>query len=142
MDTLTAARFSGLAGGVALPDGGNFTGTSRAGPVAWFMAAIVSLGVAILIGLIGTVTVGSDTVLIWVPTLIAYLGVPIAVGFAVMRYRLFEIDRLVSRTIAYALITGILFIVFAVVNLSLQGALGSVVRGNAIAVAISTLVVW
>jgi hypothetical protein len=107
----------------------------------WFMAAIVSLGVAILIGLIGTVTVGSDTVLIWVPTLIAYLGVPIAVGFAVLRYRLFEIDRLVSRTIAYALITGILFIVFAVVNLSLQGALGSVVRGNAIAVAVSTLVV-
>ena len=107
----------------------------------WFMTAIVSLGVAILIGLVGTIAVGSDTILIWIPTLLAYLAVPVAIGFAVQRYRLFEIDRLLSRTIAYALITGILFVVFALVNLSLQGALGSVVRGNAIAVAVSTLVV-
>lgn len=107
----------------------------------WFMTAVVALVLALLLGLIGTVTVGSDTVLIWIPTLVAYVAVPVAIGFAVQRYRLFEIDRLLSRTIAYALITAILFVVFAVVNLSLQSALGSLVRGNAIAVAVSTLVV-
>ncbi|HEX6867153.1 MAG TPA: hypothetical protein VF119_00030, partial [Candidatus Limnocylindrales bacterium] len=107
----------------------------------WFMTAVVALVLAILVGLIGTVTLGSDTVLIWIPTLLAYFAVPVAIGFAVQRYRLFEIDRLLSRTIAYALITAILFVVFAVVNLSLQTALGSLVRGNAIAVAVSTLVV-
>jgi hypothetical protein len=107
----------------------------------WFMTAVVALGVAIVIGLVGSITLGSDAVLIWIPTLVAYLGVPLAIGFAVQRYRLFDLDRLLSRTIAYALITVVLFVVFAVVNLSLQSALGSVVRGNAIAVAVSTLVV-
>jgi MFS family permease len=34
--------------------------------------------------------------------------VPIAIGFAVLRYRLYEIDRLISRTLSYALITGLL----------------------------------
>jgi hypothetical protein len=38
--------------------------------------------------------------------------VPIAIGFAVLRYRLYEIDRLISRTLSYALITGLLGGVF------------------------------
>ena len=116
------------------------TGVERL-QLRWFMTAVVALGLAILFGLIGSITLGSDTILIWIPTLLAYLGVPVAIGFAVQRYRLFEIDRLLSRTIAYALITAILFVVFAAVNLSLQTTLGSLVRGNAIAVAISTLIV-
>ena len=49
----------------------------------WFMTAVVFLGLGILIGLIGTITLGSDTILIWIPTLLAYLGVPIAIGFGV-----------------------------------------------------------
>jgi hypothetical protein len=116
------------------------TGVERL-QLRWFMTAVVSLGLAIAIGLVGTITLGSDTILVWIPTLLAYLAVPVAIGFAVMRYRLFDIDRLISRTIAYALITAILFAVFAVVNLTLQNALGSLIRGNAIAVAVSTLVV-
>jgi hypothetical protein len=107
----------------------------------WFMTAVVSLALAILVGLIGSITLGTETVIIWIPTLLAYFAVPVAIGSAVQRYRLFEIDRLLSRTIAYGLITAILFVVFAVVNLSLQTALGGFVRGNAIGVALSTLVV-
>lgn len=107
----------------------------------WFMTAVVVLPLAVIVGFVGTAALVSDTVLVWIPTLLAYLAVPVAIGVAVMRYRLLEIDRLLSRTIAYALITAILFVVFAVVNLSLQAAMGDLVRGNAIAVAISTLVV-
>jgi hypothetical protein len=66
---------------------------------------------------------------------------PIAIGIAILRYRLFEIDRLVSRTIAYVVITAALVASYALVILLLQGPLGAVTSGDTIPVAISTLVV-
>ncbi len=66
---------------------------------------------------------------------------PIAIGIAILRYHLFEIDRLVSRTIAYALITAILVATYAAVILVLQGPLGNLLGGDTVSVALSTLVV-
>ena len=66
---------------------------------------------------------------------------PIAIGIAILRYRLFEIDRLVSRTIAYVVVTAVLVASYAAVILLLQGPLGTVTGGDTIPVAISTLVV-
>jgi hypothetical protein len=41
------------------------------------------------------------------------LAFPVCMGVAIFRYRLFEIDRLISRTLAYALVTGLLVGVYA-----------------------------
>lgn len=47
---------------------------------------------------------------------VGFLGLtalPISIGIGILRYRLYEIDRLISRTVAYALLTGLLVGVFA-----------------------------
>ena len=63
----------------------------------------------------------------------------ISVAIAILRYRLYDIDRIISRTISYGLITGLLIMVFLLVNLGLQWLLSSVTSGNSLAVAGSTL---
>jgi hypothetical protein len=44
---------------------------------------------------------------------IGLAALPIAIGIGILRYRLYEIDRLISRTLSYALLTGLLVGVFA-----------------------------
>lgn len=66
---------------------------------------------------------------------------PITIGIAILRYHLFEIDRVVSRTIAYGLLTAVLVATYGLVILVLQGPLGAILGGDTISVALSTLIV-
>ena len=43
----------------------------------------------------------------------AFALVPIAIGIAVLRYRLYDIDRVISRTLAYTIVTGLLIAIYA-----------------------------
>ena len=67
---------------------------------------------------------------------------PIAVGIAILRYRLFEIDRLIARTVSWAVVTGVLVVVFAGVVVALQAVLADFIQGQTVAVAASTLVAF
>jgi hypothetical protein len=40
-------------------------------------------------------------------------ALPISMGVAILRYRLYEIDRIISRTLAYAIVTGLLIGLYA-----------------------------
>ena len=40
--------------------------------------------------------------------LISVAALPIGIGVAILKYRLYEIDRIISRTLAYAIVTGLL----------------------------------
>ena len=76
------------------------------------------------------------------PSYAVILALPIAIGIAVTRYRLYEIDRLISRTIGWALVTGVLVVVFAGMVVGLQAILDRVTQGETLAVAASTLVAF
>jgi hypothetical protein len=42
-----------------------------------------------------------------------FAALPVSIGVAILKYRLYEIDRLISRTLAYAIVTGLLVGVYA-----------------------------
>ena len=44
---------------------------------------------------------------------VVFLALPLSIGVAVLKYRLFDIDRVISRTLAYAIVTGLLVGVYA-----------------------------
>jgi hypothetical protein len=53
--------------------------------------------------------------------IVAVLALPVSMGVAILKYRLYDIDRLISRTLAYAIVTGLLVGVYAGV-VALAGA--------------------
>jgi len=65
------------------------------------------------------------------------VALPVSIGVAVLRYRLYEIDRIVSRTLAYAIVTGLLVGVYAGLVLLTTQVLGF---HTEVAVAVATLV--
>ena len=73
--------------------------------------------------------------------LLALFALPVVIGLAILRYRLYEIDRIISRTIAYLLVTTLLVAAYAAVVLVIGGPLAGVAGGDTISVALSTLVV-
>ncbi len=63
-------------------------------------------------------------------------ALPVSMGVAILRYRLYEIDRIISRTLAYAAVTGLLIGAYAGLVLLATHGLGF---SSSVAVAASTL---
>jgi hypothetical protein len=105
-----------------------------------FLAAV---GIIVGPALVVAITAGSTEVAnaAWLIVLVGFALLPVTVGIAVLRYRLYDIDRLISRTVAYGLLTAIVGGLFVAFILVFQAVLAPVTRSNELAVAGSTLLV-
>jgi hypothetical protein len=73
-------------------------------------------------------------------TIAAFYCFPIGVGIAVLRYRLFDIDVLINRTLVYGLLTTTLALVYFGGIVVLQGLFVALIgQGSTLAVVASTL---
>ena len=77
---------------------------------------------------------------VWLNILTFVLIAP-AVGVAILRYRLYDIDVLIRRTVVYAALSAVLIAAYLVGLASFQAILAPITSGSAVAVAISTLAV-
>src|SRR6202021_4114013 len=80
----------------------------------------------------GPTLVGVLTSLVW----FGVAALPVSIGGAILEYRLYEIDRIISRTLAYAIVTGLLVGVYAGLVLLATGVLRF---SSPVAVAAATL---
>jgi hypothetical protein len=102
----------------------------------WVAAGAAGAVAGLVVGVPGGLGFAPD----WTSQIIypALLCPPLAVGVAVLRYRLYDLDRVVSRTLAYGLLTVLLGLGYAAVVLGLGRLLP---EGSSLAVAAATLAV-
>jgi hypothetical protein len=104
--------------------------------VAWAAVLVVLSGVVVLAAL--ATGVGGATALLGWGVGVGAAVLPLAIGAAILRYRLYDLDRIVSRTLAYGLLTVLLGLAYAAVALVLGQLLG---RDSSLVVAAATLAV-
>jgi hypothetical protein len=90
-----------LAGGASMIVRFRRSGQEERLQLKWFMYASAIAAVVIFVAS----ELSNNPLLEWE---IVFPLIPAAVGVAILKYRLYDIDRLISRTLAYAIVTGLL----------------------------------
>jgi hypothetical protein len=110
----------------------------------WFTyVSVLSAGSVIL-----TYTISEAIGSVWlrwageVMIVVALLGTPIAMGIAILRYRLYEIDLIINRTLVYTALTVLLVAVYVGSVVLLQGLLRALAgQESQLAIVASTLAI-
>lgn len=72
---------------------------------------------------------------------VAMMSIPVAMTVAILRYRLYEIDLIINRALVYAVLSGILVLVYLAGVVLLQHVLAPITADSDAAIAASTLAV-
>ena len=117
-------------------------GSSERQQIKWLAYTIAVVIIGVLIA--GLVSVASEPIggaLMALSVAVLTIGIPAAVGVAILKHRLYDIDLVVNRALVYGSLTAILAIAYLGLVVVLQQVLGPVTRDSDIAVAGSTLAV-
>jgi class 3 adenylate cyclase len=88
----------------------------------WLEASVSFLALAIVLTFIISGLFG-DVEAAYLALFAALVAVPVSVGIAVLRYRLYEIDTIVNRAVLYGAVTALILGVFGLLNIGLQRVL-------------------
>jgi hypothetical protein len=117
--------------------------------IKWIAFAASVVGLLYLIAMVGSLFLGwgAQGTPLWLgllqhAALVSFTAVPIAVGFAVLKYRLYNIDLLINRALVYGALTALLVAVYVGSVVSLQGVLRALSgQESQLAVVASTLLI-
>lgn len=105
--------------------------------IKWFLFGFVVVVAGIVLTTIPALQVAGDVV-----ASLAFAVLPVTMGIAITRYRLFEIDRILSRTVSYLLVAAVLIGLYVGAVLGLGAAARALTgESNDVVVALSTLLV-
>jgi hypothetical protein len=104
----------------------------------WLAVGAAVAAAALVVSLTALVVEDSDGVIFQAALGFCVMALPLATGAAILRYRLYDLDRIISRTLAYGLLTVLLGTGYAAVVLGLGQLLG---RDSSLVVAAATLAV-
>jgi hypothetical protein len=111
--------------------------------VKWVVVGMAA-ALALLLGAVIATVVNPDRgpleIMIWFTLAnLGFVMIPLAITVAILRYRLFDIDRLINRTLVYGSVTVMLGLVYPASVFLLQSLLGTIAGSSHLAVALSTL---
>ena len=111
--------------------------------IDWFAsAAALTLAWIFVFEQLGSAEDGVLEAIAAVSSLVLVPSIPIATGIAILRYRLYDIDRIVNRALVYAALTASLVLVYLVGVVSWQYAFRALAGGNSqLAIVASTLAI-
>jgi hypothetical protein len=111
--------------------------------IKWFAYATVLLVGSFAIPVaIGYPDFSGSTLPAGIMLALAYPGLPVATGIAILRYRLWDIDWIINHTLVYAVLSGLLLASYGLSVITLQGIFRAVTgQRSELAIILSTLLV-
>ena len=76
--------------------------------VKWMLLATIVMALALIVAVVLQVAFSATLDWVLAPFYAALISVPIAIGVAILRHHLFDIDLIISRTLVYVIVTGVL----------------------------------
>lgn len=110
--------------------------------IKWLAYAAALLGVVAVVGTVDDLLLGVFGWWMFLVLVATLFGIPLSIGAAVLRYRLYDIDVIINRTLVYGASTALLAAVYVGSVVLIQGALRALTgQESQLAIVASTLIV-